>query len=61
MTYTDAINAVLATNPNAVFVVTGTFKGEPDAFDAYDFTYSDEVRARIYLFDACTGDLEHAE
>jgi hypothetical protein len=58
MTYAEAQAAVRATNPDAVFEVTSTFRGEPDSFDAYDFTYSDEVRARVFTFDACTGDLE---
>lgn len=57
MTYAEAQAAVLVTNPNAVFEVTSVFQGQPDTFTAYDFTYSDEVRAPIFTFDACTGDL----
>lgn len=60
MNYAEAQAKVRKTNPDAVFIVTSQFKGEPDSFDAYDFTYSDEVRARIFTFDACTGDLEHS-
>lgn len=57
MEYAEAVAKVKETNPNAVIVVTSEYKGEPDTFDAYDFTFSDELRARVFSFDACTGDL----
>lgn len=48
---------VAKTNPNAVWVVTSTFKDEPDTYDVFDFTYSDEIRAKIFEYDHCTESL----
>ena len=45
---------VAETNPNACWVATSFFKGQPDTFDTLDNTYSDEVKARIFQYDCCT-------
>lgn len=51
----EAKAKVLQSNPGAVFT-----ENEFGDFDAFDFTYSDEVRAKIYEFDNCFGCLYHS-
>lgn len=55
MNLAQAKAEVAKTNPDAVWVATSTFEGKPDLFDIFDFTYSDEIRAKIYEFDCCFG------
>ena len=57
MNLNQAQSKVAQTNPNAVWVVTSTFKGQPDTFKVMDYTYTDEFRVCINEFDVCTGDL----
>ena len=55
MTIYEAKEKVNETNPNAIWVISSYYNGNPDSYDVFDFTYSDEVKARIYQFDILFG------
>lgn len=61
MTLDQAKRKVAVSNPDAIFVATAWFKGEPDSFEIWDFTYSDEVRSRIGYYDCVTEALTHPD
>ena len=57
MTLEQAKNFVAKTYPNALWVITSRFEGEPDTYAILDFTFSDEARAKLFTYDNCTESL----
>lgn len=55
MTNQQAKEFIRKTNPCAVFV-----EDQHGSFQAFDFTYSEEVRAMIFEYDDIFGALYHA-
>lgn len=52
-----AVAKVAENNPRAVWYAVEFFKNDPDVFEIFDFTFSDEVRSRIGSYDCCTETL----
>jgi hypothetical protein len=41
-------------SPNCVWVTTSLFKGEPDQWEAFNYTFDSETLVRLFYFDAAT-------